>query len=154
MGGKSMPAPATVRDGKKKAMDSALDWLRSNEPSLDDVDDPTLESLSNLTGMSLPKTKSDKDKQKFAEDALDWLRNNEPNLDKDFDDPTLEDIVKLAGVAMPPGTATRDERKKALEDAVKWFRNNDPDLSGVDDPTTEAFSRLTGLPMSKKMNPK
>merc|ERR1711957_39623 len=75
-------------------------------------------------------------------------------LDEDFEDPLLEALTKAANQPLPLGILAKDPRKRAMEDALSWLRDNDPNIENVDDPTTEAFSRLTGLQLPKKRSPR
>ena len=133
-------------------IDDAVDWLRSNDPEPEKVDEPTCEAFSNLTGLPLPKKMNPKNKKKFMEESMDWLRNNNPDFNK-LDHPTAEEVVNLAGVPMPPLESTAGALKKPVEDSVEWLRNNNPKMEDVDGPTAEALSNLTGVPVPKKMTP-
>jgi len=124
------------------------DWLRKNNPNVEDADKRTLNNLAKLAGVKMSKKLTSESKQKTLDDALDWLRSNDvsPN---DVDEPTLNALTKLAGVSMPKG-ALKDGRKKAVEDCLEWLRNNDFDVEDVDVPTVKTLSRVAGIPLPKK----
>ena len=71
-----------------------MDWLRRNNPPLEEVDQPTLEALSNLTGLPLPKNVAPEDKKKHLDENIDWLRRNSPDM-SDLDNPTVEKVKAL-----------------------------------------------------------
>jgi hypothetical protein len=121
-----LPGGPTPKEDRIKAMEDSVDWLRKNTPEMD-VDEPTLEALSNLTGLPPPKKRTPEEKKKFVEDSMDWLRKNEPDLE-DVDDSTVEEVTNLAGVPMPPGVIPKVAKKKPVEDAIDWLRKNGPPL--------------------------
>merc|ERR1711862_295109 len=149
-----LPEGLNSPEMKKDGLQDAFEWLRDNDPSLNTVSDDMFENFSNLSGVPMPKSKSRKDKQQFINDSLEWLRSNDPTVDKSLNDPVLDEFVALPDAAILEKRPPRNPRKEVMEEALEWLRNNDPDLSNVDDPTAAAFSRLTDLPLPKKMSPK
>merc|ERR1712113_384923 len=74
----------------KKFMEEAIDWLRNNEPNLEDVDDSTVEEVTKIAGVHMPRGVIPKAaRKKPLEDAIDWIRKNDPIMD-DLDEPVLE----------------------------------------------------------------
>merc|ERR1711933_598678 len=124
------------------------DWLRSNDVSDDDVDGPTLKTLTKLAGVPMPKgdlTPKD-EKKKAVEDSLERLRNNDLEAD-DVDSPTVKALSKLAGIPMPK-KLTPENKKKTIDSAIEWLRNAESeDLPPVETPTLESLTSLTGVPM-------
>ena len=71
-----MPMPGVSEFDKARALNDALDWLRKNDPDVEDADKRTLNNLAKLTGVKMPKKLTSESKQKTLDDALDWLRSN------------------------------------------------------------------------------
>ena len=82
-------------------MEEAIDWLRENDPYLENIDDDASHEamvLADLAGISVD------------------------------DDITAEAFVDLAGISYEGRPRSRGETKrKAMEDALNWVRNNDPE---------------------------
>ena len=63
--GISFPRGKLTKDKKQKALDDALDWLRNNNVSAEDLDDPTLQALANISGMPMPSRTNTSSKRVF-----------------------------------------------------------------------------------------
>merc|ERR1712194_457545 len=111
--------------GKEKTMDDVLDWLRSNDVTLKDVDEPTLNALLKVAGVSAPKAGllPEEERKKAIEDSLEWLRNNDLDME-DVDGPTVKTLSKLAGIPLPK-KLTGENKKKTVDTALEWLRNAD-----------------------------
>jgi len=55
-------------------VDDAVDWLRNNSSSAEDLDNPTVYALAELAGIPLLH-------QVLEGNNLEWLRKNTPNLE-------------------------------------------------------------------------
>merc|ERR1712238_512986 len=142
---------------KKKAMQDSLNWLRNNDPNIDKDPAPGLVSaLSKITGLALPKKLTAKKKKKFVEDSISWLRENDPGRLDTVDDPTATEFTKLAGIDVEGRPlSTKEKKKKVMHDTLNWLRNNDPKFDIDPEPAmVGALSKVTGLPMPKKMTAK
>ena len=74
-----VPLPTdTIPPQQKKAMvDSAIDWIRKNNPSVDALDEPSIRALANLAGHPIGLGKmTPPAKKKALDSAVAWLRNN------------------------------------------------------------------------------
>merc|ERR1711935_1317678 len=149
--GVSMPKGVS-KDGKNKAIEESLEWLRNNDVEVDDVDGPTVKALSKLAGIPMPKKLTPENKKKTIDTALEWLRNADAEDLPHVDSPTLESLTSLAGVPMP-GISDLD-KARALAESLYWLRSNDPDVNEVDKATLKLLSKLSGIPMPKKLNSK
>merc|ERR1711981_666010 len=120
--------------GKRKAMEDALNWIRNNDPEIeDDPEESLVSALSKITGAPMPKKMTPKHKKKFVEASIEWLRENDPGRLDTVDDPAVTAFTKLAGIPYEGRPLSGDEKKrKAMEDALNWIRNNDPEIE--DDP--------------------
>merc|ERR1711897_108648 len=135
-------------EAKKKALDDALNWLRGNDVTLNDVDEPTLNALLKAAGMSMPKAGllPEEEKEKAIEESLEWLRNNDLDMD-DVDGPTVKTLSKLASTSLPLNISP-ENKEKTVDSAVEWLRNADAeDLQPIDNPDLERLTRLAGVPM-------
>ena len=120
-------------------MESAVEWVRNMDASeLQDIDDPSLEALEKLAGLSLPDcaiTSSER-RDQAVEDSLNWLRNNDLNWE-DVDAPTVKALSKVAGIRIPK-RLTSVNKKKTLETAIDWLRNiYATELQDIQDPTLQ-----------------
>jgi hypothetical protein len=70
----------------KKQLVEAVEWLRGNSPSLDGLDDPTLNVLKNVPS-SEDRPLTPKQREAIVEQAASWVRKNNPKP-SDVDDPT------------------------------------------------------------------
>ena len=113
--------------------------MRNNNPKPDDVNKPTLDALSNLTGVPVPEKINRDKKNKFLEDTMDWLRNNEPKVEE-IDEPDLEKLANLADIPVPKTGKLTGPQKEVLDEVVDWLRKNDPKDEDVDKPTMDALS--------------
>lgn len=95
-------------DDQVIALQHALDWLRSNDPNCDDMDDETLCKLATLAGVEVPRAgvgdghhlSSRIEKQMVLDDVLDWLRKSENNhaIDPErIDAKTVEALLRMTG---------------------------------------------------------
>ena len=100
---------------KTKAIEDALSWLRANEPSLENIDEPSMLAFSRLTGVGLPPLKIP-EKKRITQEAMTWLRSNQPNT-ADLDEPTVLALAKLAGVPVET-KMTPSEKKQIMEESV------------------------------------
>merc|ERR1712154_317650 len=150
--GMSMPKAGLLpEEEKKKAIEESLEWLRNNDLDVEDVDGPTVKTLSKLAGIPLPRKLTDKNKKKTMDNAVNWLRNAESEDLQPIDNGDLECLTKLAGVPMP-GISDID-KARALNDALEWLRKNDPDVEDVDKATLKSLAKLSGVSMPKKLTP-
>merc|ERR1711933_41933 len=115
---------------KREAMENALEWIRNNDPVVEDIPkDDLMIALSKVTGVPLPKMKS-REKKKFVEDSITWLRDNEPRKMGKVDDATAMVITQLAGIPYQVRPSSHDKKKiKAMNDSLNWIRNNDPHIN-------------------------
>merc|ERR1711933_653497 len=119
--------------------------------TIDDVDDPTLKSLTQLAGMNMPigALTPEEERKKAIEESLDWLRNNDPEVD-DVDGPTTRSFAKLAGIPLPK-KLTPKSKKKTMESAIEWLREADAEdlghLGRIDNPSLQALTNFTGVGM-------
>ena len=104
-----VPMPGISAEGKARALDEALDWLRNNDPDVNKVDEPGLNKLSNLGGIPMPKKLTPEAKQKTLDDVLDWIRSNDVTPGE-VDEPTLKALTNLAGVTT---LSPREAKRKA-----------------------------------------
>merc|ERR1712238_165771 len=134
----------TSRDGSNNRdfIDSAVDWLRDNEPYFDEIEDETVKEFTSMTGVRMPP-KSTRESKKTMKDAVEWLRNNDQDFD-DVGDRTVGVFTSVTGVSKPE-QLTRKTKKKAMADAVEWLRSNDPNVDDVDIDTLQAFTDMTGV---------
>jgi hypothetical protein len=59
-----------------------MDWIRNSDRVTMDIDYPTLQSLSNITGVPVPTGRIlDSDKIPILNEVVYWIRNNDPNPD-------------------------------------------------------------------------
>jgi hypothetical protein len=67
-----MPKKLTL-EAKQKTLDDVLDWIRSNDVTPGEVDEPTLKALTNLAGVTTlsPREAKRKAKRKAIEDSLE-----------------------------------------------------------------------------------
>merc|ERR1712021_114836 len=115
LAGIPMPKKLTP-ENKKKAIDTALEWLRNADAEdLPYVDNPTLQSLTSLAGVPMPGI-PELEKARALNEALDWLRNNDPDAN-DVDMPTLQSLAKLSGIPMPK-KVTPESEQKVLDDVL------------------------------------
>jgi hypothetical protein len=104
-----MPRMSLPVASEAQVVNDALDWLRNNNLKQEDLDDPTVQALSNLAGLPVPSGRLPPGtKKKAADDALNWLRNNSPRSD-DVDEPTLQALANMAGLPMPPSSIPPQE---------------------------------------------
>lgn len=135
---------------RKKAIEEARNWIRTNNPSPDDVDEPTLTALTNLAGIKMPRVEvKPKDKREATEQALNWLRNNDPSDTVDLYDLTIIAFSNLAGTPSPTGKLSHKQKRRAIDETLQWLRNNEPSLDSVGATTVEAFRNLPGIPVQK-----
>jgi hypothetical protein len=101
-----MPQGQLEPEEKAKVMEDAVDWLRKNDPPTSNVDDPTLESLTNLAGIALPKhALAPEEKKRIMEDAVNWLRKNDLKPeDVDQAGFGLVSLANLSGLPLPEPT--------------------------------------------------
>merc|ERR1712048_1404135 len=120
--------PLSTNEKKRKAMEDALNWIRNNDPVIDnDPEEMLVSALSKITGAPEPKKKTPKHKKKFIEDCIGWLRQNDPGRLDTVDDATANAFTKLAGIPYNGRPlSTNEKKRKAMEDALNWIRNNDP----------------------------
>merc|ERR1711933_178131 len=92
-------SPLSADRKKGKVMGDTLNWIRNNDPEVDDSpDEDLIMALSKLIGAPLPKKMKGKQKKKFVEDSIDWLRENDPGRLDTVDDVTVMSLSKLAGI--------------------------------------------------------
>jgi hypothetical protein len=118
-----MPKKFTEKN-KKRFMEDSLDWLRKNVPDVDkNLDNPTVEAVTNLAGHALPPGIIPRvAKKKALEDSLDWLRNNDPNVGN-LDDPTMEALSQLTGMPLPKKSTLKDKLLFAKLEAKDFLRD-------------------------------
>merc|ERR1712232_1529338 len=111
------------------------DWLRKNNPDLSNLDQPTAEAVTNLSGVPLPSLVTSQDAVSGPmEEAVDWLRKNDPDL-KNVDEATMEAFTRLTDLPLleeqdiSTPSMTPAVKKKIVHDAVNWIRTHSPDLS-------------------------
>merc|ERR1711933_355576 len=138
-----------AEEERKNAIEDSLDWLRNNDPEVDDVDGPTTRSFAKLAGIPLPKKLTPENKKKTMESAIDWLRNVDAEDLERIDNPSLQALTTFTGVGMPG--ISKLAKAQALEDALDWVRNNDPDANNVDKPMLKNLSKLSGVSIPKKL---
>ena len=102
-------------------MDDVVDFLRNNDFNERDVNKPTLDVITDLSGVDIPWS-TDLSRQKFLEKAVEWLRNNDANPDE-VGKATLKPLTNLSGITMPK-KMTLDDKEKTLDDVVYFLRNN------------------------------
>jgi len=66
-------------------VDDAVDWLRNNSSSAEDLDNPTVYALAELAGIPLLH-------QVLEGNNLEWLRKNTPNLQDRLDELTVRSL--------------------------------------------------------------
>jgi hypothetical protein len=76
----------------EKKLDSAMDCLRQNEVSYDDIDPDTLNTFRNIAGLPSVEAKVPEEERVKA---LAWLRTSNPTVD-DFDEEALAALINLA----------------------------------------------------------
>merc|ERR1712048_19722 len=104
--------PLSPDEKKGKAMQEALNWIRNNDPLVDnDPDDELVSALSKITGAPMPKKMTPKNKKKFVDDCIDWLRQNDPGRLDTVNDPTAREFTKLAGIPYDGVPLSPDEKK-------------------------------------------
>ena len=97
-------------------------------PKLEDLDDPTVEAVTNLAGHALPPGIVPTTlRMKSLEDALDWLRKNQVG-DSGVDDPdTLKALCELAGMELPEGPGFDPS-----SDFLDWLRGGNVNPDDID----------------------
>merc|ERR1712238_485071 len=133
----------TSRDGSNNRdfIDSAIDWLRDNEPYFDEIEDETVKEFTSMTGVRTPPKSTRESRKKTMKDAVEWLRNNDPNVD-DVDIDTLQAFTDMTGVSTPDVLTSKKKRKK-IRDVTEWLRNNDVEVD-VGDEVVEVLEDLIG----------
>merc|ERR1712176_663893 len=93
-------APTENRRREDNA-ESAIEWLRKNEPVIDDIGSDDIKVLASMTGVVMPAKRTNRTKKKAMMDAIDWFRNNDQSFDE-VDDKTVEVFTEVTGTAKPP----------------------------------------------------
>ena len=106
---------------KEKTLEDVVEFLRKNDLHEKDLDEPTLEAITDLAGVDMPRDR-DTSRQKVLDDAIQWLRNNEPS-GEEVGKSALKPLTKLAGVPMPK-KLTPEEKEKAVDDVVQFLRSS------------------------------
>merc|ERR1712019_274482 len=141
-----MPSKLTSKS-KKKAMEESMEWLRNNEPDLDEVDDEVLEVFTNMTGFSTPKKFTPKSNKQKAKDAVEWIRNNEINID-DFPEESLIVMESLAPSSkISISSKEKMDKDDALDNTIEWLRNNESQVDDIDEETIKVLTSMTGVRM-------
>jgi len=138
------PLANLPQETKEKVLDLAIDWLRNNEPNPSELDESTINTLSNIAGVPLQSDIPSEEKQVLANDVVEWLRQKNPNPTS-LDEPTIQALMDISGVPMPSGVP-EPEKKKVLDQAIEWLRHNSPNPENVDLPTLEKVTALAGVP--------
>merc|ERR1712176_845724 len=141
------------KESKIKEKTDALDWIKSEEINLSQVDTDTLESFRNLASLQMPKgVLTDEDKSKGLQDTLDWMRNNNLDLDE-VQDRTVKVLSELTGNPLYSPKLEDSVKSQVMEDALQWLRKGKADLSKIDKNVAEFVTSLADLPKPKGFSP-
>ena len=76
-------------------MEELEEWLRNSEADLEEISNETLQTFTNMTGVSTPEKLNPKTNGQKAKEAIEWLRNNDLKLE-DFLNESLEVLESFA----------------------------------------------------------
>jgi hypothetical protein len=128
---------------KQDIVQNAIDWVRHNDSSPDSLDEPSLQSLSKMTGQEVSLGCLRPAEKKAVHDTLvDWICNNDVPL-KDLDEPTMEALSNLAGI--PLSQRLQKPNSAIAQDALQCLRNNNKTLSNVSVTTIRKWTVLTTI---------
>merc|ERR1711933_491794 len=95
LAGISLPLRSKTNQTKKAEMiHDSINWLRKNSPKLEDIDNPTLETLAKLANINISGKELPEEKQKALNQTINWIRNSDPKKLEDVDENTLLSISK------------------------------------------------------------
>lgn len=72
-------------------MEISLEWLKNHSPDLEDINEETLETFTNMTGVPTQSIITKQNKTKILKDTIKWLQNNHENIN-DVPDKTIRKL--------------------------------------------------------------
>jgi hypothetical protein len=116
--GVAMPLPRGYQttmseEEKSNLIEDSVQWLRLNQPNIDQIEDSVIASFVNIAGISLPQLKlSLEEKTRTIQQSLDWLRNHDDQEFDEMNDDEVEAFAFLAERSLPIIEA-KTKRKKS-----------------------------------------